>query len=202
MSTSAREDAAGPEDEPTVSGGRRGDDADAGPDVDSAVRALLLLMPRLVGRAKRMTVPESVRALELAPRHLSLLSYLLFDGPLTVNELAIRLEVTPTTVSLMVGEMSRKGILKRREDDADRRRRIVSIASAHRPAIETWLARGATAWRDALAPLTPADRRMFVETLVAYERALTDDLPDQPRTSRATAESPEATTTPSPTACA
>lgn len=163
MSTSAREDA-------------------AGPDVDSAVRALLLLMPRLVGRAKRMTIPESVRALELAPRHLSLLSYLLFDGPLTVNELATRLEVTPATVSLMVGEMSRKGILERREDDADRRRRIVSIAPAHRPAIETWLARGATAWRDALAPLTPADRRMFVDTLVAYERAITDEPPDQPRT--------------------
>src|SRR5689334_19360828 len=89
--------------------------------VDDAVRALLLLMPRMVGRAKRIPVPAALQSLALAPRHLSLLSYLLFDGPLTVNDLAARLEVAPTTVSLMVGELSGKGILERREDPADRR---------------------------------------------------------------------------------
>ncbi|MEV1204268.1 MarR family winged helix-turn-helix transcriptional regulator [Microbispora rosea] len=132
-------------------------------------------MPRLVGRAKRMPVPESLRTLDLAPRHLSLLSYLLFDGPLTVNELAARLEVTPATVSLMVGDLSRKGVVDRREDDADRRRTIVSIAEASREAVDAWLARGAGAWRSALGPLTSEQRRMFVETLRAYERAVTGD---------------------------
>ncbi|MGH2583282.1 MAG: MarR family transcriptional regulator [Dehalococcoidia bacterium] len=143
-----------------------------GPSVDDAIRALLLLMPRLVGRAKRIRVPEELQSLALAPRHLSLLSYLLFDGPMTVNELAARLEIAPTTVSLMVGELSRKGILERREDEADRRRRIVSIAGGKRPAIDAWLARGATAWRDALAPLTPEQRRTVVDTLRAYERGI------------------------------
>jgi DNA-binding MarR family transcriptional regulator len=139
-------------------------------DVDDAVRALLLLMPRLVGRVKRIPVPAELESLTLAPRHLSLLSYLLFDGPMTVTELAQRLEVAPTTVSLMVSELSRKGILTRAEDDADRRRRIVGIADAMRPAIEGWLAHGAIAWRDALAPLTPAQRQLFVDTLNVYER--------------------------------
>jgi len=140
--------------------------------VDDAIRALLLLMPRLVGRAKRIRVPEELDSLALAPRHLSLLSYLLFDGPMTVNELAARLEVAPTTVSLMVGELSRKGILERREDEADRRRRIVSIAARMRPAIDAWLAPGAAAWRDALAPLTPDQRRIVVDALGAYERGI------------------------------
>jgi DNA-binding MarR family transcriptional regulator len=139
---------------------------------DDAIRALLLLMPRLIGRAKRLPVPGELQSLDLAPRHLSLLSCLLFDGPMTVNELAERLEVAPTTVSLMVGELSRKGVLERREDDNDRRRRIVSIADARQPAIRAWLARGATAWRDALSPLTPAQRRTFVATLLAYEKAM------------------------------
>jgi DNA-binding MarR family transcriptional regulator len=139
---------------------------------DDAIRALLLLMPRIVGRAKRLKVPEELASLALAPRHLSLLSYLLFDGPATVNELAGRLEVAPTTVSLMVAELSRKGVLERREDDADRRRRIVSITDAKRPAIDAWLARGARAWRAALEPLTPDQRRVFVETFRAYEDAL------------------------------
>ncbi|MFI7628334.1 MarR family winged helix-turn-helix transcriptional regulator [Microbispora rosea] len=148
---------------------------DEGLSLDEGVRTLLLLMPRLVGRAKRMPVPESLRTLDLAPRHLSLLSYLLFDGPLTVNELAARLEVTPATVSLMVGDLSRKGVVDRREDDADRRRTIVSIAEASREAVDAWLARGAGAWRSALGPLTSEQRRMFVETLWAYERAVTGD---------------------------
>ncbi|MEV3936892.1 MarR family transcriptional regulator [Glycomyces sp. NPDC049804] len=143
-------------------------------DVDDAIRELLLLMPRMVGRAKRLPVPERVRSLELSPRHLSLLALLLFDGPATVNDLAVRLEVAPTTVSLMVADLSRKGVLERREDEADRRRRIVSITAAMRPEIEAWLAGGAAAWRKALAPLTDAQRRCFVDTLLAYERALED----------------------------
>jgi DNA-binding MarR family transcriptional regulator len=141
-----------------------------GLNTDEAIRALLLLMPRLVGRAKRLPVPAELQSLDLAPRHLSLLSILLFDGPMTVNDLAGRLEIAPTTVSLMVGELSRKGVLERHEDESDRRRRIVSITGSQQPSIHAWLARGATAWRHALTPLTPAERRTFVTTLLAYEK--------------------------------
>jgi DNA-binding MarR family transcriptional regulator len=147
---------------------------ESGLTADEGVRTLLLLMPRLVGRAKRTPVPEGLKSLDLAPRHLSLLSYLLFDGPLSVNELAARLEVAPTTVSLMIGELSRKGVVDRREDEADRRRTIVSIAEANQAAVDAWLARGAQAWRTALEPLTPEQRKMFIDTLRAYEREITE----------------------------
>ncbi|MET9249473.1 MarR family winged helix-turn-helix transcriptional regulator [Nonomuraea sp. NPDC003709] len=143
-----------------------------GLSVDDGIRTLLLLMPRMVGRVKRLGVPSELQSLSLAPRHLSLLAYLLFDGPMTVNELAARLEVAPATVSLMVGDLSRKGVLDRREDDADRRRTIVSIADRHQESINEWLGYGAKAWREALEPLTPEQRRMFVDTLMAYEKAL------------------------------
>lgn len=148
-----------------------------GLSTDEAIRALLLLMPRLVGRAKRLPVPAELQSLDLAPRHLSLLSILLFDGPMTVNDLAGRLEVAPTTVSLMVGDLSRKGVLERREDEGDRRRRIVSITDAQQPPIRAWLARGAAAWQDALSPLTPAERRTVVATLLAYEKGM-DESPE------------------------
>jgi DNA-binding MarR family transcriptional regulator len=140
-------------------------------DLDAAVRELLLLMPRLVGRAKKIPVPAELRELDLAPRHLSLLSYLLVDGPLTVTELAARLEVAGTTVSLMVGDLSRRGVVERTEDDADRRRRIVRIADDRRPAIESWLGAGARTWHRVLAPLSARDRRLVVDTLRAYEQA-------------------------------
>ncbi|MFI6872719.1 MarR family winged helix-turn-helix transcriptional regulator [Streptomyces sp. NPDC050400] len=144
-------------------------------DVDAVVRELLLLMPRMAGRVKRIPVPEALRSQALAPRHLSLLACLLFDGPMTVNELAARLEVAPTTVSLMVGDLSGKGILERREDPADRRRRIVAIAPDQHEAIAAWLAPGATAWQRVLTPLTPEQRRFFVDTLRAYEEAVTQE---------------------------
>ena len=140
--------------------------------VDESIRTLLLLMPRMIGRAKRAEIPAELANLNLAPRHLSLFAYLLFDGPLGVNDLAERLEVTPATVSLMVGELSRQGILDRREDPADRRRAIVTLADAHRAAIDKWLARSAHAWRQALEPLTDAERKLFVKTLQAYENAI------------------------------
>jgi DNA-binding MarR family transcriptional regulator len=148
------------------------------PELDEPVRALLLLLPRLVGRAKRIPVPAELASMALAPRHLTLLSLLLLDGPTTINELAGRLEVAPTTVSLMVGDLSRRGVVERIEDDDDRRRRIVRIAAAHRPAIEAWLAGGATAWRRALAPLTPRERRLVVDTLRTYEALVEPPTPD------------------------
>ena len=103
-------------------------EAPTGLSTDATIRQLMLLMPRLVARAKRLAVPPALQSLDLAPRHLSLLSYLLFDGPLTVSDIAERLQVAPSTVSLLVSEMAEKGVLTRREDDADRRRHIIGIA--------------------------------------------------------------------------
>lgn len=152
------------------------EDEDPGPELDEAVRTLLLLMPRTVARVKRVRVPEDLQSLTLAPRHLSLLAHLLFDGPLSVNELAAELEVAPTTASLMVGDLAKKGVLERVEDPADRRRKIVSISERYRVAIDAWLGRSADAWRAALAPLDARERRMFIETLAAYEHGLIEPL--------------------------
>jgi DNA-binding MarR family transcriptional regulator len=101
-----------------------------------------------------------------------MLSLLLLDGPLAVSQLAGMLGVAQTTVSLIVSDLSRKGILVRHEDDADRRRRIIDISPDSRPAIAQWLSPGAHAWRHALAPLSPAQQRMFVDTLLRYEAAV------------------------------
>ncbi|MFB6892871.1 MarR family winged helix-turn-helix transcriptional regulator [Kitasatospora sp. NPDC056327] len=128
-------------------------------------------MPRVAARLKRTPLPEQLREANLAPRHLSMLAYLLFDGPLPVNQLAARLEVAPTTVSLMVSDLSRQGVVERKGDPADRRRTIVAITEepVTRAAIERWLANGAEAWRTAFDPLAPEERALFVRTIEAYE---------------------------------
>jgi DNA-binding MarR family transcriptional regulator len=137
-----------------------------------AVRSMLLLMPRLVGRAKRLPVPGALQGMDLAPRHLAMLAYLQYEGPLTVSELADRLEVAPTTVSLMVGDLSRRGILTREEDDADRRRRIVAIAPDYAAPITEWLSGSTAAWTEVLEALTPTQRSTIVAAMRAYEAAL------------------------------
>ncbi|MEU2253720.1 MarR family transcriptional regulator [Nocardia xishanensis] len=145
-----------------------------GLSLDDSVRAMVLLMPRLVGRAKRLPVPEALRSFELAPRHLSLLTYVLFDGPLTVNELAKRLEVAPTTVSLMVADLSRQGVVDRQTDDNDRRRTLLTIADSHRTAVAAWLGGADRGWRAALSPLTAEERALVIATLRAYEEAVSE----------------------------
>ncbi|WP_330250595.1 MarR family transcriptional regulator [Nocardia sp. NBC_00565] len=150
--------------------------AGAGMAVEESIRSLLLLMPRVVGRAKKMRVPEELQSFSLAPRHLSLLANLVFEGPMTVNDLAARLEVAPTTVSLMVGDLSRQGVLERRSDAADRRRTIVGIAAAHESSVNAWLGGSARAWRKVLAPLDAEQRQLFVATLRAYEHELAAEL--------------------------
>jgi len=140
-----------------------------------AVRALLLLFPRIVGRVKRAPIPAELKSVAIAPRHLALFSYLQFDGPMPVNELAGRLEVAPATVSLMISDLSRKGLLDRREDENDRRRTIVSIAPGRRKAIEKWIVAAASAWQVALAPLTDEQRKVFVDTIARFEQALNRD---------------------------
>ncbi|PZT70785.1 MarR family transcriptional regulator [Streptomyces sp. SW4] len=143
-----------------------------GPAVDEAVRTLLLLMPRLVGRAKRLPVPAALQGLDLAPRHLALLAHLEYDGPTSINELATRLEVAPTTVSLMVSELSRPGVLQRTADPTDRRRRIIAITPAYAAPIKEWLSGSATAWESVMRGLAPAERATVITALHAYETAL------------------------------
>lgn len=140
-------------------------------DLDEEVRALLVLMPKIVGRAKRRQPPAALAGFALTPRHLSLFAVLL-DGAMSVNRLAETLELAPTTVSLVVGELNRQGLLARTEDQGDRRRKLISIAEAHRAAIDAWLGASASAWRRTLEPLTPAERRLVVDTFTRFEREL------------------------------
>jgi DNA-binding MarR family transcriptional regulator len=144
----------------------------SGIPVNEAVRTLLLLMPRLVGRAKRLPMPPQLRDLDLAPRHLALLAHLEYDGPASVNELADRLELAPTTVSLMVSELVRPGVLGRTADTADRRRRIIAIAPAYAAPIRAWLSGSATAWEHVMSGLTPTERATVVTALCSYEALL------------------------------
>ena len=148
------------------------------PSVDEALREVLKLLPQIVGGVKRAggPPPQVLRDMfvstSLGPRHIPALAVIALDGPLSVSELAAKLETPLTSASLMVGELARTGLVERREDETDRRRTIASVAPQYREAIDGWLAERAAPVRRALAALAPGERAAFIEGLRLLEAEL------------------------------
>ncbi|MDQ1686458.1 MAG: hypothetical protein QOC82_3195 [Frankiaceae bacterium] len=68
-----------------------------------------------------------------APRHINALLQIATDGPIGMTELADRLHVSLATMSQVVTELGDWGLIERSTDESDRRRILVSVATAHRP---------------------------------------------------------------------
>ncbi|MBH5337582.1 MarR family transcriptional regulator [Streptomyces pactum] len=146
------------------------------PDADDLVLVGLvpLLEPYYRGAAVRDLMPEPLRGAmerhQLTPRHGAVLPQLLAAQPLTVGEIAQRLQVSLPTASELVGGLSRAGIVERGEDPANRRRVLVRLAEAYRRPLETFVARRAEPLLRALDGLTPDQRAGFVAGLTAWVR--------------------------------
>jgi DNA-binding MarR family transcriptional regulator len=56
---------------------------------------------------------------------------------MSVSKLADRVALAPATTSLLVNELSRAGIVERREDELDRRRTIVTLASEYEALVKS-----------------------------------------------------------------
>ena len=144
------------------------------PSLEDDLRILVLLFPQVMSAFKRTALPEARTIFAdaaLGPRHLTPIAHLLHDGPMTVNQLARRLGLAPATTSLLVGELSRSGLVDRREDETDRRRTIVSVADAYRVRLERWLS-GGEPMRRTLEQLSANERRAFVKALRILEEQL------------------------------
>jgi DNA-binding MarR family transcriptional regulator len=122
------------------------------PTTTEETELLSLLSGVLIGLKKRPSgadpkddeLREAFEKSELGERHVGPLISLVLSGPASVSELAERIGLAPATTSLLVGELSRAGFVQRQEDEADRRRTIVSIDESIedvvRPALEETLA--------------------------------------------------------------
>lgn len=124
------------------------------------MRELLHALPLVASGLKRPGVPAALQVMftTLSPRHIPVLSYVFLDGPMTVGELADRLGLAMSTTSLMIKDLENAGLVARREDADDRRRRRVDIREEHRDTIATWLAHRTRPIRAGLERLSPAQR--------------------------------------------
>jgi DNA-binding MarR family transcriptional regulator len=99
----------------------------------------------------------------LGPRHGPLLMLVALERDLSVSELAARVGLSLSTTSLMVGELSRAGLVERTEDDRDRRRTLVRLHADHAEEVAAWMRDRIAPLRRALERLEPEVRAHFLE---------------------------------------
>jgi DNA-binding MarR family transcriptional regulator len=123
-------------------------------------------MRRWQDRAAPPPVPSP-----LSPRHVAALEQIR-GGPLTVGELASRLDLTLPTVSGVLADLDRAGLVERRPDPADRRRTIVQIIPAQATLIGHWLDGAARPLARVLDKLTPSEQEAFLKAMDLLETEL------------------------------
>jgi DNA-binding MarR family transcriptional regulator len=163
------------------------------PISEEELRSIALRIPALFAAAKSTgdgpsyEVKELFGAAGLGPRHTNVLRHVMVGGPMSVSALAARLCVALPTASLMVGELSRAGLLERVEDTEDRRRTIVCVAPARLAAVDAFLSRRLGPLRRALERLTAEERAAFARGL----DVLTEELSPAGATSDHSIETPQ-----------
>jgi DNA-binding MarR family transcriptional regulator len=133
---------------------------------------LMQLFPRVTRGMRRWqdraapTVPAP-----LGPRHVAALEQLR-GGPIVVGELASRLGLTLPTVSGVLADLDRAGLVERHPDPADRRRTIVQITPAQATLIGQWLDGAASPIARVLDKLAPSEQEAFLKAMDLLETEL------------------------------
>jgi DNA-binding MarR family transcriptional regulator len=113
----------------------------------------------------------------LGPRHGPLLMIVALERDLSVSELAGRIGLSLSTTSLMVGELSRVGLVERVEDDRDRRRTLVRLHPDHAAEVTAWMRDRIAPVRRALERLDPEVRAHFLEGWRVLDEEVHADCP-------------------------
>jgi DNA-binding MarR family transcriptional regulator len=139
---------------------------------------LMQLFPRVTRGMRRWQdrAAPPARA-PLSPRHVAALEQIR-GGPATVGELATRLGLTLPTVSGVLADLDRAGLVERRPDPADRRRTIVEVVPGQATLIGEWLDGAAEPLARVLDQLTPGEQAAFLKAMDLLETELRGQDPE------------------------
>jgi DNA-binding MarR family transcriptional regulator len=130
---------------------------------DPSAAAADTLAQRLHGAAihllRRLRAEDAASGLT-APRA-SALSVLVFAGPRSIGELAAAEQVRPPTISRLVQELERDGLVRREADRADARVQRVHATAAGEALLQAGRARRVARLAESLRALPAADRRLL-----------------------------------------
>lgn len=155
-------------------------------DAAEAAERLLSVLPRLLHTLKRdrmLVSADDPLAGILSERRgqFRLLHVLLDHGPLTTQELAHRLEVSPPTVSTMVHALAEHHLVARARDGADQRQVWISLSERGRQAVEDERGRMRALILARFEQLDEPDRERIANAIPALERMLATEASACPR---------------------
>jgi DNA-binding MarR family transcriptional regulator len=131
---------------------------------------LMQLFPRVI-RGMRRWQDRAAPPAPLSPRHIAALEQIR-GGPVTVGDLAARLGLTLPTVSGVLADLDRAGLVERHPDPADRRRTIVEIIPDQARLIGEWLDGAAKPLARVLDKLSPSEQEAFLKAMDLLETEL------------------------------
>lgn len=108
---------------------------------------------------------DECRDYDLTPLQFAVLIGLIKGGPEDQVRLGGALALDRTTIGVVVKNLEERGLVSRRVSDKDRRSKPVSITDAGIKLINDVLPAAEAAQERMLSPLTPAERRKFVDLL-------------------------------------
>jgi DNA-binding MarR family transcriptional regulator len=136
--------------------------------LDESAIELATLLTEVFHSAKRRSgapapeLQEAAERGELGPRHAPVVFAVALDNGLSVSQVAERVGLSLATTSLLVGELSRAGILTRSEDERDRRRTMVTVSENYEEWVRAWVGQVVEPMRRALERLSPRARADFL----------------------------------------
>jgi DNA-binding MarR family transcriptional regulator len=144
----------------------------------SSADQLAPLLPQLVLAVQRRAgaLPAALPgAGPLGQRHVAVLVMLGAGEPLSVSDLAQRAGLTVAHASLVIGELSKAGLVERDHDPADRRRILVSLSGTAQPAVAEVRERQAKPVLQFLDELGADEAETFIAQLGRLLSLLQDD---------------------------
>ena len=146
-------------------------DAAGGSEHSALCLRLMQLFPRVIRGMRRWQDRAAPMPSPLSPRHVAALEQLR-EGPLTVGELASRLGLSLPTVSGVLADLDRAGLVDRHPDPADRRRTIVRVSPGQETLIGHWLDGAAEPLARVLDKLTTSEQEAFLKAMNLLESEL------------------------------
>lgn len=142
----------------------------AGQNIDAEVLGLGMAMQPLL---RMLTDTSSVAHLRVSPAQLQAVWILNDQGPLNLTRLASALDAIPSSASRLCDRLIAAGLVARTGASEDRREVILSLTREGRHVVETISDHRLRQLHDALASLSPGQRRTMVRSISLLSDQLT-----------------------------
>jgi DNA-binding MarR family transcriptional regulator len=139
------------------------------PLTSSAIAEGLLASIAVIRRRSVYIARDSSLEPHLTTAQVELLRLVDAHPKLTVATAAAELHLAPNTVSTLVGQLSRRGLLDRSYDDTDRRVIHLDLTDASRRRMSGWRRRRLNAVAKAVKALDPEERENLAAALSALQ---------------------------------